>query len=210
MARIRRNQAGRSGRARLMGEAAHAQTEFANERQRQLDIREVEEESGSPFKRDPLGLALKQRAREYSAAALQGLKERNAIEALQNPALLQFNSLAESQQAQANAQMDASGFGGFFQAIHEAAERGAGPGARVRFRGGPSADGSTQIRGESVQPDYLGTRAIPGGIAGNPDWWQQGERPATTIPQIEQRMQQMPASLHGLYAASFAPKKRRT
>ena len=152
MSRIRRNQAGRSGRARLMGEAAREQTEFANERQRQLDVREVEAESGSPFKRDPLGLALKQRAREHGMAALQSLKERNAAQALQNPALLQFNSLAESQQAQANAQMDASGFGGFFQAMREAAERSAGPNARVRFRGGPSPEGSTQFRGQSVQP----------------------------------------------------------
>ena len=209
MARIRRNQAGRSGRARLMSEAARGQTEFANERQRQLDVREVEEESGSPFKRDPLGLALKQRAREHSMAALQGLKERNAAQALQNPALLQFNSLAESQQAQANAQMDASGFGGFFQAIREAAERNAGPGARVRFRGGPSAEGSTQIRGESVQPDFLGTRAIPGGIAGRPEWWVGETDPATvSIPQLEQRMKAMPASLYGLYAAGLRRKAK--
>lgn len=154
----------------------------------------------TPPTADPVGMVAGARGREAGEEYIREQEETDPFYRL---------SPAGMAQSAAAAQFGMSPWGGYLQSLRDAAQRIAGPNARLRLAGGESPEGSTQLRGESVQPDYLGGRAIPGGIASRPEWWLQGETPAQTLSAVRQRMEMMPASLHGLYAASFEPKKRR-
>ena len=102
---------------------------------------------GSPP--DPLGHVAKAHARESGE---QYISEQAAADPFYRSSDWGMN------QAQANAQMNASGWGGYLQALKEAAQRIAGPGATLRVAGGPSPKGSNQLRGTSLQ---LNEKALP-------------------------------------------------
>ena len=165
----------------------------------------------TPPPADALGLAVKARAREAGEAY-------TSEQAAENP--FYRSSEMGMNQALANTQMNASGWGGYLQTLKEAAQRIAGPNATLRVAGGPSAEGSTQLRGtqglefgqgvrdmEESAPSYRAS----GGIAANPDWWMSDESPLTgheTQSALEQRMARMPANLRGLYAAGLRADKK--
>lgn len=154
----------------------------------------------TPPAADPVGAVAQARGREASEDYIREQEEADPFYRL---------SPAGMAQSAAAAQLNSTQWGGYLQSLKDAAQRIAGPRARLRLAGGESPEGSTQIRGESVQPDYLGGRATPGGIAGTPDWWIGKQEENPSIQTIQANMNRMPASLHGLYAADFAPKKRR-
>lgn len=162
----------------------------------------------TPPSADPLGLAVKARAREAGTEYAREQEEQQPGFGLTEMGM---------SQARASAQMNASGWGGYLQALKEAAQRIAGPDATLRVAGGSSAEGSTQLRGTRGLEFGHGARAMEisapehrasGGIASNPDWWVSDEATPTTMSQLERRMAQMPASLHGLYTAGFGKKAR--
>ena len=97
----------------------------------------------TPGPADPLGLALAARAREAEDAYV---REREA----ENP--FYRTSDAGMNQSSASAGMRASGWGAYLHGLTEAAQRIAGPDARLRLVGGPSPEGSNQLRGTSTQP----------------------------------------------------------
>ena len=83
--------------------------------------------------------------------------------------------------------------------------KAAGGGRKIKLAGGASPEGSNQLRGTSVQPDEQ-----PSGIASDPNWWVAGEFAPTTRTQLDQRMERMPPSLHGLYIAGLRKKAKAT
>ena len=160
----------------------------------------------TPPPADSLGLAVKARAREAGEAY-------TSEQAAENP--FYRSSEMGMNQALASAQMNASGWGGYLQSLKDAAQRIAGPNATLRVAGGPSPEGSTQLAGTQGLEFGHGARAMEvsaperrrsGGIAANPDWWVSDESTPTTMSQLEQRMQRMPANLRGLYTAGFRRK----
>ena len=163
----------------------------------------------TPPPADSLGLAVKARAREAGEAY-------TSEQAAENP--FYRSSEMGMNQARANAQMRFGGWGGYFQAMQEAANRIAGPNATLRVAGGPSPEGSTQLRGTQGLEFGHGARAMEisapehrrsSGIADNPDWWVSGESDPTMRSQLEQRMDRMPANLRGLYIAGLREKAKK-
>lgn len=75
---------------------------------------------------DPLGLALRARARQTSEDYANEQRARDPFWDL---------SLAGMSQKQGAAQSDASGWGGFFQALKESAQKLAGPNAKLKLVG---------------------------------------------------------------------------
>ena len=147
---------------------------------------------------DPLRLALKARTREATQRAI------DALDPLDPGSWQARSDLITT---------GASEWAPWFQALKEA-----GRGRPVKLAGGPSPEGSNQLRGTQGLEFGHGARAMEisapehrrsSGIADNPAWWVGETDPATvSIPQLEQRMKAMPASLYGLYAAGLRRKAK--
>ena len=133
---------------------------------------------------DSLGIALQARAREAGDAYIREQEAKNPF---------YRTSDAGMSQSSANAGMNYSGWGAFFQALKEAAG-----GRSWKLAGGPSPEGSTQLRGSQGLVFGHGVRAMEESAPSQSAWMREQGR--------NDRRRQL-ASLDALRAAGNLPSR---